>query len=234
MLKKILKYFFILVLLASAVTLAVWRGNTKLEEQHKEMQKQIDHANRKTTQMKERYSEQKAIVTGFQRRQLTLESEKNKLEKELEGLKEDNSSVNEKVSALEDEIKRYTEKLVACSMEKKNIADKITELKNEIALAKEEHEKEVAKLKTSNMEVNSMLRDTGQRLEICSQKNARLCIIAGEVLEMYENKGSFSSFLQKEPVLQLKKVELEKFVSEYQDRIEKNRQKDERSSSSDY
>jgi hypothetical protein len=39
---------------------------------------------------------------------------------------------------------------------------------------------------------------------------------------MYENKSVFSSILEKEPILQLKKVELENYVREYQDKIDKN------------
>ena len=69
----------------------------------------------------------------------------------------------------------------------------------------------------------AQLRKTvaGKDVEIgtCVGKNQKLYTLNLEVLDLYENKGVWDALLQKEPVTQLKRVEVENIVESYKERI---------------
>jgi septal ring factor EnvC (AmiA/AmiB activator) len=60
---------------------------------------------------------------------------------------------------------------------------------------------------------------TSQQLQLCSQHNGKLIAAANELLERYQNKGTFDGLLQSEGLLQFKSVEMEAIVQEYEDKI---------------
>jgi chromosome segregation ATPase len=227
--KRIAGFLFLLVLFGSGLFIGICYGNFKMERQRIDMQGNIDKAGQKAELLQRRYTEQKAIATRFERMQLTLEGQKNKLQKEIENLNEVLISLEREKGLLDDEIKKNVNTLAACEKEKKSIAARNAEFENDrilFAQTKSDYEEKISQMEAEKIEMEAKLRDTigmvEQRLDICIEKNAKLCILAGELLEMYENKSIVSSILEKEPFLQLKKVELENYVREYQDKIDKN------------
>jgi hypothetical protein len=60
----------------------------------------------------------------------------------------------------------------------------------------------------------------GQLIVACEDKNARLVQISRELLVHYEKKGLLDAVLQREPLTQLKRVEIENITQEYQDKID--------------
>jgi len=225
--KNIWKYLLMLCVFALVLGSVMWVYNTKLENQRAEMQKQVDHSDLRTKQMQRRYVEQKAVADRLKRNQSTLEGKKSELMKELEDTKKAVTSLEKEKDVLKKELEANTIKLETCGEERKALADKNSEVNNILAQTKNDYEKEISQKESENKELESRLSAESRRLEISNEKNARLCIIAEELLEKYESKGAFSSILQKEPVLQFKKVELEKYIEEYRDRIKKNKQKQE-------
>lgn len=65
----------------------------------------------------------------------------------------------------------------------------------------------------------AQLAQTTQRADDCSSRNAALFKIGNELLARYEGKGVFSILLEGEPVTQLKRVELENLIQDYQDKL---------------
>ena len=65
----------------------------------------------------------------------------------------------------------------------------------------------------------AQLVETTRRVEDCSSRNAALFKIGNEVLTMYEQKGVFTSLAESEPVFQIKRVELENLIQDYQDQL---------------
>ena len=59
-----------------------------------------------------------------------------------------------------------------------------------------------------------------QLIESCEDKNARMVQINRELLVHYEKKGILDAVLQREPLTQLKRVEVENIVQEYQEKID--------------
>lgn len=63
--------------------------------------------------------------------------------------------------------------------------------------------------------------DQAQLIESCEANNVTMLQINRELLMDYEKKGFMDAMLQREPLTQLKRVEIENIVQEYQDRIER-------------
>ena len=174
--------------------------------------------------MQRRYTEQQALTARFKRNQSTLEGQKREIQEELKSTEKNLVTLEKEKDTLKNEMEIITDKLETCGEDRKALADRNSELKSEIVQAESEYKKKISGKDGEIGELESRLANNKRLLEVCNEKNTRLCIIAEELLEKYENKGVFSSIVQKEPFLQFKKVELEKYVKEYRDRIEKNRQ----------
>ena len=59
----------------------------------------------------------------------------------------------------------------------------------------------------------------------CVGKNQKLYTLNLELLDLYEHKGVWDALLQKEPVTQLKRVEVENIVEAYKERITAERER---------
>jgi hypothetical protein len=70
--------------------------------------------------------------------------------------------------------------------------------------------------------LNADVNKLGQGLDRCAADNASLVRIADELIGKYRGKGAFSAILQKEPLTQIKKVELDRVAREYRDRIDQS------------
>jgi hypothetical protein len=71
--------------------------------------------------------------------------------------------------------------------------------------------------------LQSELKKMTQELGHCASNNAELCIIAEELLTKYRNKGVGAAILEREPIVQVKKVELEQLTQKYQEEIEQQK-----------
>lgn len=67
--------------------------------------------------------------------------------------------------------------------------------------------------------VQGEYQNSSEQLKLCGNHNSKLVSSAKELLERYQNKGTFDGFLQTEGVLQFKSVEMENIVQEYEDKI---------------
>lgn len=68
------------------------------------------------------------------------------------------------------------------------------------------------------LQSNSKVRD--RDLDRCIEKNGKMYSTGLEVLQRYENKGVWDSIWQKEPITQLKRVELESIMEEYKGKLD--------------
>jgi hypothetical protein len=193
------------------------------------MQSEIDKCEKKGEQLQRRYVEQKATSDRLQRLNVSFNGQKNTLQTELDKAKEEFLDLENRFNELRELENEKSVQLTECknsydtlSME---LEGKLEQEKNLLAKTKKEHEEQIRVLEKERDERISELRSLESRNESCANKNARLCIIADELLDRYENKGVMSSLLQKEPMTQIKKVELEEFVNEYRENIERQREK---------
>jgi hypothetical protein len=81
----------------------------------------------------------------------------------------------------------------------------------------------VKKIKGEKDALKAQLKKTTTKLSSCEANNANLCIIGDELVKAYNNKGIGAAILEKEPLTQIKKVELEQLTQKYKEEIEKLR-----------
>ena len=75
-------------------------------------------------------------------------------------------------------------------------------------------------LESDKNQLQETVVDQGLLIESCEDKNARMVQINRELLVRYERKGFLDAILQREPLTQLKRVEIENIAQEYQDKID--------------
>jgi chromosome segregation ATPase len=224
----LLKWFVILFLvlgLGGAATLGYLY--IKLRKERDVLVGQTNDLNTRVRLLQKKYADEKARAEGLERTRLALEGKIRAAQEEIETLNKDKESLlaekkrlgqeledMEKGSAdlrveMEELLGRYEEFQVECSETKSTLTQRIKDLdrkKTELIGEKERLELELDRTKRG--------------LKRCASNNAQLCIIANELVDAYEDKGVVGSLLQKEPFIQLKKVEIEKFSQEYREKID--------------
>jgi chromosome segregation ATPase len=75
---------------------------------------------------------------------------------------------------------------------------------------------------TEKTQLQATVVDQAQLIESCEANNVKMLQINRELLVDYEKKGFMDAMLQREPLTQLKRVEIENIVQEYQDRIDRS------------
>jgi len=71
--------------------------------------------------------------------------------------------------------------------------------------------------------LQTQLDQTTQRAGDCEAKNVKLVGIGNELLDLYQAKGPLTGLLEREPLTQIKRVELENLAQDYQDKLLDNK-----------
>jgi len=114
--------------------------------------------------------------------------------------------------------------------ERKAAHRKEKKLKGTLSAWKESHEElkdklvnTLAELSRSNNDNESLASSLGlqtQNFELCYENNKKLFDVNSELLGQYKSKGAWDAVVQREPFTQLKRVEIENLIQEYQYKIE--------------
>ena len=132
------------------------------------------------------------------------------LNKKIENTKKSLSSTRNKVGKYQDAVSAQRTRMVEMRDKFQKLVDKYKELVVALRLVENERA-EIQKEKLSGLRV----------LENCADNNQQLYQVNVELLKQYENKGVLDAILQKEPVTQLKQVEIENIVDDMKYRIDK-------------
>ena len=76
------------------------------------------------------------------------------------------------------------------------------------------------KVEADKNQLQETIGEQAQLIITCEDKNAKMVQINRELLGHYERKGPLDAMLQREPLTQLKRVEVENIAQEYQDKID--------------
>ena len=151
--------------------------------------------------------------------------------------------------AEDQKVQRFQRMLRQVSQERDALQTENTRLKSEIEELNRKHtgikkssDSALAKSRDSNAALSADLHQTVQNLrrteseknllqetvvsqarqiETCESHNVKLLQVNHDLLGQYENKGFFDAMLQREPLTQLKRVEIENIAQEYQDRLDR-------------
>ena len=83
-----------------------------------------------------------------------------------------------------------------------------------------EKAKEVASAEQTIASLDARLKRSDIKLNNCEEKNDVLYDVADSLLDTFETQSMLSGILKSETFVQLKRVELEKIVQDYEEKIE--------------
>jgi chromosome segregation ATPase len=196
-------------------------GQLQMKKEQKISQDRMKEANRKMTFIQKKMEEEKTEATAsveqkYQSDLDKLNNEKKALGGQLVKLKEQARNLEEKI---ESKIKE-TDELTAKNKKELQEAGKKYD---QAAQHNKDLERDLKKIKGEKDTLQSQLKKTTQNLSSCEASNASLCIIGEELVKAYKNKGVKDAILEKEPLTQIKKVELEQLAQKYKEEIEQQK-----------
>ncbi len=124
---------------------------------------------------------------------------------------------------LKDQVRKLEAKLRQTEEAFTRTQRELQEERQNYAQAYRDLESQQKKLTAEKQVLQAELEKTKRNLGQCEVNNAKLCILAEEVIQAYWNKGIGATLMQKEPLTQIRKVELEQLTQAYREEVEKLR-----------
>mgnify|MGYP000931479404 CR=1 FL=1 len=219
--RKILYVVGAIALVGAGLGAGLGYGFHKLDVEGKRHQTEIKDFEKKVALLQRRAQEERDRGVSAEGQKRALQGEVAKLQEENAAVAAELEGLKEKAPLLENGVKELMTTVTAQKAQYGNLEAKYSQLlqtaKNlEATLGKVSEEKKAREAE---------LQATNEKLVVCGNHNAKLVAISSELLDRYEHKGLFARALQDEPLLQFKKVELEKLTQEYSDRIDKEKVK---------
>ncbi|MBE9520481.1 MAG: hypothetical protein IME97_05065 [Proteobacteria bacterium] len=221
------KVVCILLLLSVGTGFVLGYNHIKLIKERTSLQQEVKGLNKKVVLLQRKYAEKKALTEQHLREKSAIAGQKRALEVEVERLGRENKSMfdeNKALNALKKKLKNETLSLKA-KIEK--FSENYSKVKTELADLELKYgrvvmgfDQDLKRMAADKKTLESEVRKERHKFNRCETKNAKLCLIANELIEKYQNKGIVGTLIQKEPFTQLKKVEIEKFMQEYKEKIE--------------
>jgi chromosome segregation ATPase len=215
-----MKYLRIVLFILLGLSLGLGGMYLKLRSERTSFQSEIDGLNRRIALVQKKYSEEKARVAGLLRTKVGLEGKIRALQTDVTKLQKANNDLVAERDAL-----KHTQgkKALALKTKLENLKEKYKQRVKEQKDLKARHakaEKAVKELTREKQRLESDLQQEKQMVRRYVSHNERLAEIATELVDRYRNKKAITSALEKEPFTGIKKVEMEKLLQEYEDRID--------------
>lgn len=177
------------------------------KDQNKESTRRVQAQLRKVSDEKAALEQDKA----------TLSQELDTLKKKSGELESSASRANKRKAVLEKEAE-------ALKQDKTKLSEEVEQLKKELAesqLALRDTRQNLQQETSQKQRLEQNLSARGKELEVCETKNQKLYQYHVELINRAQNRGSLGALLDSEPVLGLKRVEIENVLEEYRDKVNK-------------
>ena len=202
-------------------------GHVQLATEQKVHQAKLKEINQRLSMAQRRYSEEKSHLEddslAVQAQLDTLGKEKERLTLENGQLKAKLAALETASSALEKKVASVEARANSADAKNKDLAERLAKVETDRAALDRKQQQTFQTLQEREKELKQLTADSQAKYNQCAEHNARLCIIAEELVHKYENKGVVKTLLSKEPITQIQKVELEKLVQDYKDRIDQHK-----------
>lgn len=192
-------------------------GQAQIKKEQRIFQDKIREANKKIAFVQKRMADEKTEAT------LSVEQ---KCQNDLERLQTEKKVLGDQLGKLKEETRNLQAKIEAEEEASAKTKKELQEEKQKYAQALQHSrdlERDQAKMTAEKQAVQTELEKTTRTVGRCEVNNAKLCLIAEELLKAYMNKGIGAALLQKEPLTEIKKVELEQLSETYRKEIEQQR-----------
>ncbi len=196
-------------------------GYLKLGKEQQIHQKEMNLMNHKIALLSKKASDEREARSGSEGRNRSLQTEIDRLRKENAEQAEAVKKLEAEAQSSEAKLKGTTEEVV----QMKAARDAVSAQLAQVLQAARDIEAQAKLLASGKQTLEASLAKVNQDLDTCRNHNARLCLIADELLKKQQSRSTMGSLLQNEPLTQIGRVELEKFTQEYKEKIEQERLK---------
>jgi len=221
-------YIFLLLSVVSGFVLGY--SHINLTKERTSLQQTVKGLNKKVALLRNKYSEKRALAKRHLREKSALAGQKRALEAEVERIGKENRSMLEENNALNALKERLKNETLSLKVNIEELSENHSKLMTELADLELKYgrvimgfDQDLKRMAAEKKTLRSEVRKGRHKFNRCETRNAKLCLIANELIEKYQNKGIVGALMQKEPFTQLKKVELEKFMQEYKEKIEEQK-----------
>lgn len=192
-------------------------GQLQLKKEQKAFQDKLKDAQKKVVFIQKRMSDEKSEIAASAQRQYQADMEKLGAEKSALGAQA--VKLKEQIAASDASIREAEN---ASAKVKKELQDVKQKQVQSVAQIKD-MERDLKKMTAEKNSIQAELKKTEQNLTRCETNNKKLTGIADDLLKAYRNKGVGTALLEKEPLTQVKKVEMEQLLQTYRDDIEQQK-----------
>lgn len=192
-------------------------GHIQVNKEQKICQDRIKEANKKVAFFQKKMAEDKTEAMT------ALEQSEQKCRADLDKIQLTLSSERKTLTGQLGAVKEQVQKLEMQAKASEEASAKMKKALQEGERSNKDLDLGLKKIAGEKQALQSELKKTTQELAHCASNNAELCIIAEELLIKYRNKGVGAAILEREPIVQVKKVELEQLTQKYQEEIEQQK-----------
>lgn len=205
-------------------------GQVRLKGEQKAHQTKLKEMNQRLSQAQRRYVEERTLHTSLEDDKQALQGRLDAAQKEREALARESTLLKSRAEASEAKASSLDSKAAssearAASLDAKNVqlSERLARSEADRAALGRKQQQTFSTLQEREKELKQLTADSRKRYDQCADHNARLYEIADDLLRRYEGKGVVKTLLTKEPFTQIKKVEMEKLVQDYRDRIDQQK-----------
>lgn len=164
-----------------------------------------------------------ATVRQLESEKSALISENDKLKKDTKRLKAEVASLNKKLTGIDNNLASSQQTLDRFQNANSVLAERLRdhqEKTRELIDKFKETVKNLQQVETERGQLQVTVADQKKDIEACISKNQSLHRTALDILNEYENKGVWDALLQREPITQVKKVEIENTAQNFKHNLE--------------
>ena len=207
-----------IVAIVIGLSIGLGVGHLQLKKEQKIFQDKIKESGKKMAFIQKKMAEEKDEATSSLGQKCQsdadkLQNDKKALSAQLAKLKEQKKDLDARIETKNKE----TEDVIAKN--KKDLQEAGKKYDQAIQQNKD-LERNLKKVNGEKDNLQAQLKKTTKALKSCKENNAALCVIGEELVKAYKNKGITTAILEKEPLTQIKKVELEQLTQKYKENIE--------------
>lgn len=214
--------------LALGLALGMGFGQIRLHGQAKAYEAKLKEISRHLAQAQRKYTQGLAAQNSLEDEKAAALAEVERLAKEKERLAAEGGALKSRIDSLSALTSSLQEKLgraeaKTASEESKNgqLQARLTKTEAERGALEQKQAQTFRTLQEREKELKSLV----QNYDRCVDNNVRLYYVGDELIRKYRERSVVKTLLQKEPFTQVKKVQLEKLVEEYKERIDREKLK---------
>jgi chromosome segregation ATPase len=219
MVRLFIRIALVAAVLGAGLTAGLGYGHIQLGREQQIHQNKINEMNKKIALLQKKASDEREARSSVEGRKRSLEAEIEKFRKENGEQAEAVKKLEAEAQSSEAKLKETTEQIARMKMARDEVSAQLAQ----VLQAARDLEGQAKLLASGKQTLETSLAKVNQDLDTCRNHNARLCLIADEMLKKQQSRSTGGSILQNEPVTQIGKVELERLTQEYKERIEQEK-----------